>query len=291
MTQQLATAAIKRVTILHHPMVERSRSIAEEISKWLQEQNIAVSLALTWDDDETVPDVSLSDLVIVLGGDGSMLRAGRLTAEHDNLLLGINLGKVGFLTEMGPGTWQQKLPQVLANDFWIEERLMLTARAFRDGVLQAEHLALNDAVVSRGSLSRVIRLATDIDREPLTTYVADGLIIATPTGSTAYALAAGGPILPPQLRNILVIPIAAHLTLNRPIVLAEGATVGIKVKTDHQAILTVDGQYEFELQSGDYITVNTYEKSSRFIRLGKQSYFYDSLLSRLEPKLDARASE
>ncbi len=287
----LATTAIKKVAILHHPKVDRSRIIAEEISDWLTTQNIEVSLALTWDDEGTRPYVASSDVVIVLGGDGSMLRAGRLTSNTDQLLLGINLGKVGFLTEMGPEGWEQHLPKVLRGDYWVEERLMLIAKAYRNEQLLAEHTALNDAVVSRGSLSRVIRLSVDIDGEPLTTYVADGLITATPTGSTAYALAAGGPILPPELRNILVVPIAAHMTLNRPIVLSEGSMVGIRVTTDHQAILTVDGQAEIELQNGDYVTVNTYNKRSRFIRLGKRSYFYDSLLSRLEPKLDVKTSE
>lgn len=291
MTETVTKTAIQKVAILHHPKVEHSKVLAEQIGAWLAQNDVKASLALTWDDEGTQPHVDSSDLVIVLGGDGSMLRAGRLTSMTGQLLLGVNLGKVGFLTEMGPRNWQDKLPNVLNGQYWVEERMMLVARAFRGDKLLAEHTALNDAVVSRGSLSRVIRLAADIDGEPLTTYVADGLITATPTGSTAYALAAGGPILPPELRNILVIPIAAHLTLNRPIILAEGAMVGIRVATDHQAILTVDGQFEVELESGDYITVNTYERRSRFIRLGKRSYFYDSLLSRLEPKLDVQASE
>jgi NAD+ kinase len=145
-------------------------------------------------------------------------------------------------------------------------------------------VALNDVVVSRGSLARVVHVKTAIDGDALTTYVADGLIVSTATGSTAYALAVGGPILPPELRNILVIPIAAHLSLDRAIVLAEGATVSMRVATDHQAILTVDGQFEFDLQDGDRVEVSASEHLCEFVRLGKPGDFYRTLLARLEPK-------
>jgi NAD+ kinase len=154
------------------------------------------------------------------------------------------MGRLGFLSEMGPEDWSAKLPKVLDGEYWIEERMMLKTETWRGDERIGEHIALNDVVISRGGLARVIRLHTEIDGDKLTTYVADGLIVATPTGSTAYALAAGGPILPPELHNILVLPIAPHLTLDRAIVLAEGSRVSVDVKTDHQAILTVDGQFE-----------------------------------------------
>ena len=128
-------------------------------------------------------------------------------------------------------------------------------------------------------MARVVRLRTEIDGDQLTTYVADGLIISTPTGSTAYALAVNGPILPPELRNILVVPIAPHLTLDRPIVLSEGAEVVVHVATDHQAILTVDGQFEFELKHDDIVKVEASPHQSQFIRLGKRNLLLSHIVS------------
>jgi NAD+ kinase len=136
-------------------------------------------------------------------------------------------------------------------------------------------------VVSRGSLARIVRLVTHIDGSYLTTYAADGLIVSTATGSTAYALAAGGPILPPELDNLLIIPIAPHLSMNRAIVLGKEDVVGVEVHTDHQAILTVDGQFEYDLQDGDWVTVQAGAHPSRFVRLQNRTYFYRTLMDRL----------
>jgi NAD+ kinase len=213
-----------------------------------------------------------------------------MTAEHSLPIIGVHMGHLGFLSELTPKTWRDLMPRVLDGDYWVEERMLLEAESWRDSTLLGKHLALNDVVISRGSLARVVHLTADIDGDLLTTYVADGLIISTPTGSTAYALAVGGPILPPELRNILVIPIAPHLSLGRAIVLSEGSTVCVRVATDHQAILTVDGQFEFELQTGDHVDVCASEHVSRFIRLGKRSYFYHTLLARLAPKVEGGGS-
>ncbi len=158
---------------------------------------------------------------------------------------------------------------------------MLYAEYHRGDECRGQYEALNDVVVSRGSLARVVRLATHIDGSYLTTYIADGLIISTATGSTGYALAAGGPILPPQLDNILLIPIAAHLSMSRAVVLAQGAVVKVQIDTDHQAILTVDGQFEYELRDGDWVTVQASRHISRFIHLQDRAYFYRTLMARL----------
>jgi NAD+ kinase len=278
------TPGIKQVIVLHHPKIAPSQPVAASIASWLEAKGVRARLASTWNEGEVRPLIPESDLIVVLGGDGSMLRAARMAAGTKVPILGVNMGRLGFLSEMGPEDWSAKLPKVLDGEYWLEERMMLKTQTLRGDTGIAEHLALNDVVISRGGLARVIRLHTEIDGDKLTTYVADGLIIATPTGSTAYALAAGGPILPPELHNILVLPIAPHLTLDRAIVLAEGSTVRVNVKTDHQAILTVDGQFEFEMQDGDQIKVSASEHTSRFIRLGAHTYFYHTLLARLEPK-------
>jgi len=278
------TPTFKRAAVLYHPKIKATEPIARNIHAWLLDQGIDSWLALTWDEEDVRPHLAETDLAIVLGGDGSMLRAARMAAGQDVYILGVNMGRLGFLTEVNPANWQVHLPQVLAGDYWVEQRMMLEAEAWRGDTLLGRYLALNEVVISRGTLARVVELRTEIDGDSLTTYVADGLIVSTPTGSTAYALAVGGPILPPDLRNILVIPIAPHLTLDRAIVLSEGSTVCVRVGTDHEAILTVDGQFAFELKDDDRVDVHTSKSVSRFIRLGKRTYFYHLLLERLEPK-------
>jgi NAD+ kinase len=281
---RLAPPEIRRAAVLHHPKIEETRVVAHHIQSWLAKQGVDAWMGLTWDEEEVRRHIPSTNLVVVLGGDGSMLRAARMTAGYPTPILGVNMGRLGFLSEMGPDNWRERLPSVLAGDCWIEERMMLRAETWHGDRLIGQHVALNDVVISRGSLARVVRLRTMIDGDQLTTYVADGLIISTPTGSTAYALAVSGPILPPELRNILVIPIAPHLTLDRAIVLSEGSTIRVHVRTDHQAILTVDGQFEFEMRDGDHIDVGASEHVSRFVRLGSRTYFYHTLLARLEPK-------
>jgi NAD+ kinase len=195
-------------------------------------------------------------------------------------VLGVNMGRLGFLAELEPDEWAAALPRLTEGDYWLEERMMLYAEYHRREECRG-YEALNDVVVSRGSLARIVRLETHIDGSYLTTYAADGLIVSTATGSTAYALAVGGPVLPPQLKNILLIPIASHLSMDRAIVLSQGAVVKILVHTDHQAILTVDGQFEYELLDGDWVTVQAGPHLSRFVRMQDQTYFYRTLMERL----------
>ena len=166
--------------------------------------------------------------------------------------------------------------------------MMLRAEARRGGNTFGEYEALNDVVISRGSLARLIRADAHIDGGHLVTYAADGVIVATPTGSTAYALAVGGPILPPELHNILVIPIAPHLSLERAIVLSEGAIVDLRVSTDHEAILTVDGQFTLALADGDRVVVRASPYHARFARVQERTYFYKTLMARLRPGLEDR---
>lgn len=242
-----------------------------------------VWLASSWDEAAVGKFIANTDLVITLGGDGSLLRAARMAASHRALLFGVNLGRLGFLSECTPDDWRGPLSRLLAGQYWVEERMMLHAETQRAGEVIGEHQALNDVVVSRGTLARVVRLNTWVDGGYLTSYYADGLIICTATGSTAYALAVGGPILPPDLKNILLIPIAPHLSMDRAVVLAQGAQVRAEIKTDHQAILTVDGQHEFDLQDGDQVLVKASPHVSRFARVRPRSYFYRTLLARLVP--------
>jgi NAD+ kinase len=188
---------------------------------------------------------------------------------------------VGFLSEADPAAWQEKLTMVLEDQHWLERRLMLEAQVMRDGNSLAHLTALNDVVVSRGAQVRVVRFHLFVDGDYVTTYTADALISATPTGSTAYSLAAGGPLLPPQLLNYLVLPVAPHLSFERPLVLHQEAIVKIKVQTDYGAIVTADGQNAVELQDGDEVVISKHRCESIFARVDEPSYFYHRLMQRL----------
>jgi NAD+ kinase len=277
---------LRRIGVLHHPKIPASDQLAEDIATRLQQLGAQTWVGSTWDEEAVRAQTSQLDLLVVLGGDGSMLRAARMGAQHGVPLVGINLGRLGFLVEIRPDEWREVLPRVLDGGYRIEERMMLKAESRRGEELLGQHDALNDVVVSRGSLARIVRLHTHIDGDHLTQYVADGLIVATATGSTAYALAAGGPILPPTLKNILLIPIAPHLSMERAIVLDQGATVDMRIVTDHQAILTVDGQFEFTLLDGDRVTVKASSHVARFVRVHLPSYFYRTLMERLRMSND-----
>lgn len=209
------------------------------------------------------------------------MRAARYAAASQIPLFSVNLGKLGFLSEISPDEWQEKLTQVLAGEYWRERRLMLQATTERNGELIARHMALNEFVIGRGNQARVIYLKLYVDGDLVTTYAADGLIIATPTGSTAYAMAAGGPILPPQLPNYLVLPVAAHLGLSRALVLPQDAAITIQIRLDHEANLTADGQDTLPLHDGDRISIAKHALTSCFARVGSSGYFYDRLTQRL----------
>ncbi len=217
------------------------------------------------------------DILIALGGDGTMLRAGHLGGPSEVPILGINLGRFGFLTEIAQNQWEEFLLRMIDGDYWLEKRMMLTAEQWRADALLGKWDVLNEVVVSRGQIIRPVHVTAHVDGRFLTTYVADALIAATPTGSTAYALAAGGPILPPELRNILLVPVAPHLSLDRAIVLAEGSSVSITVNVDHQAVFSIDGQVPIGLTNDDRVYVYASPHVVKFIRFQDPGYFYRNL--------------
>jgi len=220
--------------------------------------------------------------VIVLGGDGTMLRAGHLCAPLGVPIMGINMGRFGFLYEVKRKEWRGILPLLLKGDFWIEKRMLLKATLFRAEQVLGEWEVVNDVVVARGLVVRPVELSAYVDGYLLAAFVADGLIAATATGSTAYALAAGGPILPPEIRNILIVPVAPHLSVDRAIVLAEGVSVSIVVHTQHEAVLSIDGQEPVAMTSDDRVQVTASEHSLSFVRFQDPGYFYRNLVSYME---------
>lgn len=280
---------LDRIIIATHPRMPATRQFSIELEKLLQSKGKTVLSG-------SLNDITLRqrvkqgefDLLIALGGDGSMLRAAHLCAPSQVPILGINLGHLGFLIQVSQDDWREAINALLDGNYWLEERLMLRVEMQRTGETQGVWHSLNEAVVARGQHVHPLHLTAIVDGLPLTSYVADGLIAATPTGSTAYALAAGGPILPPELRNILLVPIAPHLTIDRAVVLAEGSDVSIRVHTDN-AILSIDGQMPIGLAEDDVVNIRAGEYSARFIRFGDRGYFYRNLMQHMNPNPSAGA--
>ncbi len=278
---------IKRMGVLAHPARPQTAPVAQRIAESLKLRGLDVWHFNQWDEQQIQEQIAGTDMVVAIGGDGTMLHAARVCAPYGVPILGVNMGYLGFLTEIRrPDDWEASIDAVLDEKFWIEQRMMVTVTARRGDEIISTSEALNDVVISRGTVTRMIRLDMYIDRDWTTTYNADALIIATATGSTAYALATGGPILPPDLRNILVVPVAPHLSLDRPIVLPEGAVVEVLVTPDSQSdiVLAADGLPICALRSEDRVSVQASDQVTRFVRLRERSYFYRSLLDRLEPR-------
>ncbi|MFW6205876.1 MAG: NAD(+)/NADH kinase [Gemmatimonadota bacterium] len=217
------------------------------------------------------------DLLITFGGDGTLLRGARLVAPRHTPVLGVNLGHLGFLTSVGPGEFESALDLVMHGDYWLDTRFTLEARVVSgDGGPGGVHLALNDAVLHKGGFARVIRLAVFVgeDREEVGEYTADGIILATPTGSTAYSLSAGGGIVAPGMECLLATPICPHTLAVRPLVLPADTPIEVEVRVPTtEVILTVDGQEGEALTSGDRLVVSRGEATVPLVRLHGQSFF------------------
>ncbi|MDX1614401.1 MAG: NAD(+)/NADH kinase [Candidatus Promineifilaceae bacterium] len=269
------------IAVLFNPKRKEALPLAEQICHWLRAGG-KEAWSRTVDDAAYIEArIDQLELVVVLGGDGTTLQAARWAAPHDVPIFGVNLGRVGFLSESDPNNWEERLGRVLRDEHWLERRLMLSARVVRAGEPLGVLAALNDVVVSRSAKVRVVRFHLYVDDYHVTTYTADGLIAATPTGSTAYSMAAGGPLLPPQLQNFLVLPVAAHLSFERPLVLHQDAAIKIEVEMENEALVTADGQDALELQNGDVVEIRKHSCKSLFARVGGPNYFYHRLMQRL----------
>jgi len=254
-------------------------SEGEAVAAYLQKEGIQPMYGGLLEDPALAQVIASShlDALIALGGDGSILTASHLCAEAGVPILGINMGSVGFLMELQRSDWRDYMPRLLAGDYRSEKRMLLCARHFRAEQQLGEWEVVNEVVVCRGQMVKPIRLQASVDGYPMASYVADGLIAATPTGSTAYALAAGGAILPPGLRNILVVAVAPHLSMDRAIILAEGSSVTITVNTSHQAVLSADGHAPVTLENNDQVRVEASQRNITFIRFHDPGHFYRNL--------------
>lgn len=215
-----------------------------------------------------------ADLIIVLGGDGTLLSVSRHGKRKEVPILGVNLGGLGFLTETSVEELPAMLTRVLGGDFGISKRIMIDVRVKRAGDTIFEITVLNDAVITKDALARIIDIETYVDNEYLTTFKADGLIFSTPTGSTGYSVAAGGPLLYPSLPNIIVTPICPHTLTNRPIILQENAEVRAKLKSKgEKVVLTLDGQIGFPLEFDDEVTIKRSAHVVNLIPSSSRGYF------------------
>lgn len=217
---------------------------------------------------------SRSQLVLVIGGDGTMLRAARTVYGREIPILGINQGYLGFLTEIETDKLQESLQQLLQGDYDIERRMMLTAKVYRDGACIADVNALNDMVVTKGALSRIIKLELLLDNQLVERYHGDGLIFSTPTGSTGYSLSAGGPVVHPAIDLCIVAPICPHSLIARPLIFSPEHTLTVRLDANNApAMLTVDGQNGVELKKGDMIQISKAEHDTGLIVLEKRNFF------------------
>ncbi len=215
-----------------------------------------------------------AEMILVLGGDGTLLSVARLVGDHKVPILGVNLGGLGFLTEITLEEIYQVLDRVVQGDFITAERVVLDVSVIRKGKKMAEFTVLNDAVINKGALARIIDMETTISGEYLTTFKADGLIISTPTGSTAYNLSAGGPIVYPSLHCIVITPICPHTLTNRPIVVPDDVEIRATLKTrQEEVILTLDGQQGFPLEVGDVVEVRKSNVGILLIKSPDRHYF------------------
>ena len=278
---------MKRIGIIAKQNKPEAVTIVRNLIEWLQPKKIEVYIEegmgnlftphpsatnLCFVEKKEIP--SYAEVIIVLGGDGTLLSVARLVEDHDVPILGVNLGGLGFLTEITLEELYRVLERVVQGDFVTDERVVLNAAVIRRGERLAEFVVLNDAVINKGALARIIDLETTINGEYLTTFKSDGLIISTPTGSTAYSLSAGGPIVYPSLHCIIITPICPHTLTNRPIVIPDDVQIRATLKAKQQeVILTLDGQQGFSLEFEDVVEVRKAEGRILLIKSPYRHYF------------------
>ncbi len=283
-------SGVRRIGFAYNPTMEAAIELRERAAGWVELHGLEHWAAPAADHDTLVRSLPGTDVLLVLGGDGTFLRAASAVIEVDVPLLGINVGKVGFLSKVEATAIERVLGQLVAGDHGLEARMALEGRILRGGAGdgagdggQGERLvALNDIVVARGSLARVVRLGVNIDGSHLATFVADGLVVASPTGSTGYSFSAGGPILHPTARNLVVTPIAGYLTTIRSVVVAPEAVVRCRIIDAHEALVSIDGREDIPLAVGDVVEVRAIERPIRFVEPAGSLPFWDLVRQKVE---------
>jgi NAD+ kinase len=259
-------AVVQALSMLRPLLQRQARCVLKDLAEPLENERVS------------------ADLAIVLGGDGAILAAARRLGDSDVPLVGVNVGKLGFLAQLSVDELKEVLPELLGRPLEADARMLLDCKVIREGESVRQCVAVNDAVVSRGALSRVINLTLRVNGEELTTYAGDGLIVATPVGSTAHSLSAGGPILPPDMEAFVITPICPHTLSNRPLVVPAGSQVEIELGAlGTTTALTVDGQVYIELRTADRIHLTRSPRKLRLLRRSGKSFF-DTLRTKMQWK-------
>jgi NAD+ kinase len=274
-------AGVGAIGMLVHPQNPAARETAARIRERLEADAISC-----WEESTRATDVSeahlaATRLLLVLGGDGSLMRAAQLTAPRDIPVVAVSLGRLGFLAELTPENAVDLLPQFLAGNYWLDRRLMLEVTVVRaDGTTETV-LAANDAVVTNPKPSRVLDITCAVDDAPVTTFVADAFIVSTPTGSTAYNLAAHGPIVAPWTQTMILTPVAPHLSSIDSLIISSDARVTLLASSREGAVLTSDGQLDVPLATGDVVHICASRHTLALARVNPRNHFYATLVSRL----------
>jgi NAD+ kinase len=269
---------MKRIGFAWNPHSQRAPAALERGRAWCASRGVEAWDAPGDDREHIGSELDRTDLVCILGGDGTFLRTARAIGGTGVPALGINLGRVGFLAKVENEELERALDQVAAGDYSVEERFRISATLVRTDGTTEEHACLNEAVVARGGRVRMIQLEVEVSGSHLATYVADAVVVATPTGSTAYSFSAGGSILDPRLRNMIITPVAAYLSPLHSVVAGEDHEVHLTLREAHDgAVLSIDGQQDLPLRPGDRVEVRALPEPMRLIEPTGSTPFYDLL--------------
>lgn len=266
---------VGRIGFAYNPTIEAATDLRERAGGWCAVRGIDHWASPAAEIDDLRRELPTTDVLVVLGGDGTFLRGARAVVETGTPILGVNLGKIGFLSKVEAEGLDRVLGLLVAGAFRIEERMALEGRIVRAGAIRSTHLALNDVVVARGALARVCRLDVSIDDSHLATFIADGLVVASPTGSTGYSFSAGGPIVAPESRNLIVTPIAGYLSAIRSIVVEPTRVVRCHVQEAHEALVSIDGREDIPIAVGDVVEVRAIAAPVRFVEPEGSMPFWD----------------
>lgn len=269
---------MRRIGFVWNPYSERAPGALERGRVWCAERGVEAWDAPAEAGDEIEAALLTTELVCVLGGDGTFLRTAHAIGASGVPALGVNLGRVGFLAKVESDDLERALDQFKAGDYTVEERFRILARIHRGDGSQEEHACLNEVVVARGRRVRMIRLEVEVSGSHLATYVADAVVVATPTGSTAYSFSAGGSILDPRLRNVIITPVAAYLSPLHSVVAGEDQEVRLSLREAHDgATISIDGQLDLPMRIGDRVEVTALPEPLRMIEPTGSTPFYDLL--------------
>jgi NAD+ kinase len=274
----------QRIGFAYNPTNEAAVELRERAAGWCAMHGVEQWAAQAQDFETLCAELATTDFLVVLGGDGTFLRAARAVIQVDVPLIGVNLGKVGFLSKVEAGELERVLERLVGGQYAIDERMVLEARLLSEGRPDGAtvHHALNDVVIARGALARVVRMDVAIGTSHLATFIADGLVVASPTGSTGYSFSAGGPIVAPDSRNLIVTPIAGYLSTIRSVVVGPDQIVRCRIVDATEAIVSIDGRDDVPIAVGDVVEVRALSRPIQLVEPAGSLPFWDLFRQKVE---------